>query len=106
LPVYKKNHVQQAKDIVSGTHLAKLCSMKWVYLIQSVMQPDQIYIGLTSNLDIRLQTHNRGQSLHTKKYRPLKIIVGLQFEDDRKAVKFERYLKSVSGQAFLHRHFK
>ncbi len=50
--------------------------------------------------------HNWGRSKHTAKFKPWKIIVAIQFNDDQKALKFERYLKSGSGQAFLNRHFK
>jgi predicted GIY-YIG superfamily endonuclease len=78
--------------------------MKWVYLIQSVSHPDQTYVGLTRNLKYRLEAHNQGQSPHTSKYRPWKVLVALKFNDDQKAAKFERYLKSGSGQAFLKRH--
>jgi predicted GIY-YIG superfamily endonuclease len=80
--------------------------MKWVYLIQSVSHPDQTYVGLTRNLNYRLKAHNQGQSPHTAKYRPWEVLVAIKFTDDQKAVKFERYLKSGSGQAFLNRHFK
>jgi predicted GIY-YIG superfamily endonuclease len=80
--------------------------MKWVYLIKSIPYPNQIYVGLTKNLGSRFQAHNWGQSPHTSKYRPWEIMVAIQFADDQKALKFERYLKSGSGQAFLNRHFK
>jgi putative endonuclease len=80
--------------------------MKWVYLIQSISNPDRIYVGLTRNLDYRIKAHNQGQSPHTSKYRPWEVLVALTFTDDQKAEKFERYLKSGSGQAFLNRHFR
>ena len=80
--------------------------MKCVYLIQSKSHPDQIYVGITKDLRYRLKAHNFGQSPHTSKYRPWELLVALKFTDDQKAIKFERYLKSGSGQAFLNRHFK
>jgi predicted GIY-YIG superfamily endonuclease len=74
--------------------------MKHVYLIQSISHPEQRYVGSTSDLDKRLAAHNAGQSPHTAKFRPWKLITSLSFTDDDKAVLFEKYLKSGSGRAF------
>jgi predicted GIY-YIG superfamily endonuclease len=79
--------------------------MKYVYLIQSLPVPDQRYIGITANLDERLRTHNAGGSPHTSKYRPWKVVLHLCFQDDQRAVEFERYLKSGSGHAFAKKRF-
>ena len=79
--------------------------MKYLYLIQSLPVPDQRYIGITANLDERLQTHNAGGSPHTSKYRPWKFVLHFCFQDDQRAVEFERYLKSGSGHAFAKKHF-
>jgi len=80
--------------------------MKWVYLIRSISHPDQVYVGVTRNLIYRLKSHNQGQSPHTSKYRPWRVIVAFQILDDEKANKFEKYLKIGSGRAFLNRHFR
>jgi predicted GIY-YIG superfamily endonuclease len=78
--------------------------MKYVYLLQSINHPDQRYTGLTSNLDGCLLMHNAGGPPHTAKYRPWRLFVAIQFDDDARAVEFERYLRSGSGQAFAKRH--
>ncbi len=78
--------------------------MKYVYLIRSLSAPDQRYVGVTSNLDDRLQAHNAGNSAHTSKYRPWQLVSYVCFRDDRRAIDFERYLKSGSGRAFANRH--
>ncbi len=78
--------------------------MKSVYLLQSISHPQQRYIGLTSNLKERLEAHNAGKSPHTSKFRPWRNVVAVRFDDDTKAVAFERYLKSGSGRAFANRH--
>jgi putative endonuclease len=70
--------------------------MKFVYLIQSLAVPNQRYIGITADLDERLRTHNSGGSYHTSKYRPWKIVPHLCFQDEQRAVEFERHLKSGS----------
>lgn len=77
--------------------------MKYVYLLRSIPQPDQRYIGVTSDLQARLQMHNAGRSSHTSKYRPWVLITYVYFEDDLRAIEFERYLKSGSGQAFANK---
>jgi putative endonuclease len=71
--------------------------MKYVYLLQSLSVPSQRYVGVTTNLNERLQAHNAGASSHTSKYRPWKVVMYLCFQDDRRAAEFERYLKTRQG---------
>jgi putative endonuclease len=73
--------------------------MKYVYLIQRLVVPDQRYLGITANLDERLRTHIAGGSPHTSKYRPWKFVAHLCFQNDQRAVEFERHLKSGLGHA-------
>lgn len=77
--------------------------MKHVYLLQCITHPEQRYVGSTSDLDKRLAAHNAGQSPHTAKFRPWKIITSLSFTDEDQAVQFEQYLKSGSGRAFANK---
>jgi putative endonuclease len=79
--------------------------MKHVYLLQSISHPEQRYVGLTSDLDKRLAVHNAGQSPHTAKFRPWKIVTYHAFIDEAKAADFEKYLKSGSGRAFANNRF-
>ncbi|MEK7760137.1 MAG: GIY-YIG nuclease family protein [Nitrospirota bacterium] len=79
--------------------------MKYVYLLQSISVSKQRYIGMTSDLDERLRAHNAGSSPHTSKYRPWKIVMHFCFQDEQRAVEFERYLKSGSGHAFAKKRF-
>ena len=39
--------------------------MYYVYLLQSVAQPEQRYIGFTADLKNRSKAHNAGRSIHT-----------------------------------------
>ena len=39
--------------------------MFYVYLLQSIDHPKQIYTGLTEDLPERLRAHNEGRSTHT-----------------------------------------
>ncbi|MEP2775301.1 MAG: GIY-YIG nuclease family protein [Luteolibacter sp.] len=74
--------------------------MHYVYLLRSESHPDQAYIGLTSDLRMRIAKHNEGGSPHTSKYRPWNLITYLAFATREKASDFEAYLKSGSGRAF------
>jgi predicted GIY-YIG superfamily endonuclease len=80
--------------------------MHFVYLIQSLSNRTQYYTGLTDSLPQRLEAHNSSESTHTSKFRPWKYVVTLGFDERAKAIAFERYLKSGSGQAFAKRHFR
>ena len=77
--------------------------MKYVYLLQSIDYPEQIYSGLTDDLRNRLNEHNGGESPHTRKFRPWRLVTYLAFSDADKAVAFERYLKTASGRAFANK---
>jgi putative endonuclease len=79
--------------------------MKYVYLLQSISHPEKRYIGLTEDIINRLDAHNNGKSFHTAKFRPWRIILFIQFEDDTKAIEFEKYLETGSGWAFANKHF-
>jgi len=72
----------------------------YVYLIESVAAEGQRYVGATADLKVRLQQHNTGQSAHTAKYKPWRIVSYVAFSNRAKADAFERYLKSGSGHAF------
>ncbi len=74
--------------------------MYYVYLIQAINYPETIYVGYTTNIEERLNTHNSGGSTHTKHSRPWELIVCIAFKDMVRAKQFEKYLKSQSGRAF------
>ena len=77
----------------------------FVYLIKSKSEPEQKYIGITKNIDQRLNDHNKGYSKHTSKFKPWELIAYFVFFDKQKAYDFEKYLKSHSGRAFSNKRF-
>ena len=79
--------------------------MKYVYILQSLKDAKQRYIGVTTNLNERLKDHNTGKSPHTAKFKPWQVVVAIRFANDQKADAFEKYLKSGSGHAFAKHHF-
>ena len=78
--------------------------MYHVYLIESVSAQGERYLGMTTDLEERLQEHNGGKSSYTSKFRPWKLKTYVAFSDRAKAGAFERYLKSGSGHAFARKH--
>ncbi len=78
--------------------------MHYVYLIESVHDHQQHYVGQTHDLKARLAGHNSGDSPHTARFRPWHLVCYLGFAADKRSLAFERYLKSGSGKTFLKRH--
>ena len=74
--------------------------MYFVYLLKSINNPEENYVGYTTNLKQRLTVHNSGGSPHTMKYKPWKLNCCLAFEEKFRALDFEKYLKSHAGKAF------
>jgi putative endonuclease len=80
-------------------------SFHYVYILQSVADPDRFYVGLTDDLHERLRKHNAGGVSHTAKFKPWTTKTAIAFRDRERAAEFERYLKSGSGRAFARKHF-
>ncbi len=79
--------------------------MHYVYLLRSLNNPSKTYIGYTTNLKQRLETHNSGGSIYTKENRPWKLVMYLAFDSEEKAKNFEKYIKVGSGYAFAKKRF-
>ena len=76
-----------------------------VYIIRSVKEPERQYIGRTADVASRLASHNAGESPRTARQAPWQIVVLVQFVDERRALDFEKFLKSNSGRAFVRQYF-
>lgn len=79
--------------------------MFYVYLLRSLSNSDQTYVGYTENLNRRFAAHNSGESVHTAAYKPWEMVAYFSFKDKQKALFFEKYLKSGSGRAFAAKRF-
>ena len=64
--------------------------MKYVYVLQSQTWPDERYVGVTADVQRRLEEHNARKCRHTRKYAPWSCLVALRFADDSRAEDFER----------------
>ncbi|MFZ1279310.1 MAG: GIY-YIG nuclease family protein [Ignavibacteriaceae bacterium] len=74
--------------------------MFYVYAIKSNSR-NYIYVGLTNNLERRLEEHNSGNNKTTKPYRPFKLIYSESFITRVDARIKEKVLKTGSGKEFL-----
>jgi len=77
--------------------------MYYTYIIKSEKDPNQFYTGFSENIEQRIKDHNSGKSIHTNKFKPWKLIYFSAFENKKKALDFEEYLKSSSGRAFRNK---
>jgi len=66
----------------------------YVYILQSEIEPEHFYTGLTQDLPKRLKAHNSGRIHHSSKWKPWRLKTYIAFSDRSRAAQFERYLKS------------
>jgi YD repeat-containing protein len=76
---------------------------RFVYVIQSVTDPQRRYVGLTWDVSKRLTSHNDGQSPQTARHRPWRLVVYLGFATGEGAAAFAKYLKSGAGRPVVER---
>ena len=79
---------------------------RYVYVLGSRADSTRYYTGVTNDWHARLDAHNAGRCSHTADGRPWGLDVLIHFGDERRALAFERYLKSGSGSAFAKRHLR
>lgn len=72
--------------------------MHYVYILK--LSNNTYYVGQTANLKKRVKDHNSGNTPHTRKFKPVELAFYCAFKDKKKALDFEKYLKSGSGIAF------
>jgi len=73
--------------------------MHYVYIIQS-KKDKSAYIGSSGDLKRRLQEHNAGSVHFTSSRIPYILAWYCAFQNKKKALEFEKYLKQGSGFAF------
>lgn len=67
----------------------------YVYVLES-QKDGNLYIGVTDNIDRRVQQHNLGKSKSTRPRRPFKLIYFEIFDDKQLAYKQEWRFKNTS----------
>ena len=79
--------------------------MFYVYIIESIKY-GELYSGYTADLKKRLQKHNQGLNISTKRYKPWKIIYYEACLNEKDARRREKYLKTTQGGRLLKRRLK
>jgi putative endonuclease len=110
----KQNEFIVSKQVVrSGTSIgANACPVKqlevimhYTYVLQSAK--DMIfYVGLTKDLKLRFEQHNKGLVESTKGRMPFNLIYYEAGIDSSDAVQRDKYLKTYHGRMFLKRRLK
>jgi len=77
----------------------------FVYLLRC--NDGEYYTGLANgSLKSRMQEHQKGESKSTSYRLPIKLKWFCSFQNQKQAVKFEKYLKSHSGRRFRDRFIR
>jgi len=79
--------------------------LHYVYILISEKDSNKYYVGITRDVQGRLQRHNEGHEFYTKHNTPWRIETYIAFRDRKLAYQFEKYLKHGSGHAFLKKRF-
>jgi len=69
-----------------------------------VLQNDKhlrLYVGFTENIEQRIVTHNSGNVISTKAFRPWKLIFHECYTNKADALRREQYFKTTSGKRAL-----
>lgn len=77
----------------------------YVYVLQSLSR-DWIYVGSTSDLKTRFNSHNNGENLSTKAYKPFKLIFYEAYLSKKDALRREEYFKTTKGKTTLRTMLK
>ena len=80
--------------------------MYYVYFIRSRKDPSKRYVGYTTNIQERLDRHNSDTgSIYTAQYSPWELESYVAFKSKPKAIDFEKYMKTGSGQTLANKRF-
>ena len=71
--------------------------MFYTYILRSISQPEQRYIGCTADLKSRLTKHNAGEVPHTSKFKPWRIQTAIAFDNKEKLLRLKHILKHTAA---------
>ena len=75
--------------------------MYYAYILQ--LNDKSFYHGFSENLKQRIKEHQAGAVETTKNLLPIKLVFYSAFISKKKALDFEKYLKTTSGLAFRNK---
>lgn len=73
----------------------------YAYILQ--LSDQTYYHGFSEDLRLRVKDHQLGRVGQTKNLRPVKLVFYAAFLSKKKALGFEKYLKTHSGFAFRNK---
>ncbi len=79
--------------------------MWFVYILYSV-KIDRYYVGVTDNLEWRLERHNAGWGRYTKRGIPWEIVYTETFKNKSEALKRERSIKRRKSREYIEQLIK
>ena len=74
--------------------------MFYLYILQS-LKDNSFYIGVTHNLEKRIEFHNKGLQRYTKKKVPWKLVYYEIYKDKTSALKREREIKKKKSRKYI-----
>ena len=74
----------------------------FVYVLRSI-DHHRNYVGFTTDVQIRVQQHNSGQTKSTKPYKPWRLLFYETFSTKKEALDREKFLKSGQGRDLVRR---
>ena len=78
---------------------------RFVYVLQSLSQPDRQFVESAADVPARVATHNAGHSPLTAACRPWRLVAVVQFGNEGAALRFEKFLKTGTGRALARQFF-
>ena len=75
--------------------------MKFTVYILFSEKYNKHYAGFTTNVALRIKSHNEFGKEWTSRYRPWKLIYVNDFETKAEAMKYEEWLKTGAGRDFI-----
>ena len=77
--------------------------MFYTYILKSDSYK-KTYVGHTNDINKRIDEHNCGKSIFSRRYRPWKLIYKEEFLNEAESIKKEKYFKSRTGRRWIKKH--
>ncbi|MBT8327646.1 MAG: GIY-YIG nuclease family protein [Bacteroidia bacterium] len=77
----------------------------FVYILKSEKN-ESLYIGITEDIEKRLQRHNSGYVSSTKSKIPWKLLYSVSYQNRSEAFKVERKLKNLKSRKRVYESIK
>ncbi|GEM_PF-377595 len=87
---------------VSGAKSSQ-ADMSYITYILLSKVAKKTYVGHTDNLVRRLNEHNGGKSIFSKRYKPWIVLYNESHPSEMDAIKRERYFKSAAGRRWMRK---